>query len=80
MQIWSNVNFYALQGFEEYINSILEDIGKVNIKKEEEKTLGGFIFSFYFTFNLPNVHTLNVVHLFCYLSITYQKMYRVDSF
>ena len=33
----------------------------------------GFIFSFYFTFNLLNVHTLNVIHLFCYLSITYKK-------
>ena len=37
MQIWSNVNFYALQGFEEYINLILEDVGKVNIKRESKK-------------------------------------------
>ena len=35
-------------------------------QEEEKKTLRGFILSFSFTFNLPNVHYLNVVHLFWY--------------
>ena len=37
MEIWSNVNFYVLWGFEEYINLILEEVGKVNIKRESKK-------------------------------------------
>ena len=54
------------------MNLILDDAREVYIKKSK-KYLGGLIFSFSFTFNLPIVHTLKVVHLFSCRSITYIK-------
>ena len=55
----------SLQGFDEYMNLVLDDAEEVHIKKKSRKTLGMFTISLFFSLRSPKCAWFEVFHLCC---------------